>query len=119
MTIQAYIAHRYLNDSLDVYIVKNIDGYLYALQMDAGGQTTWTECGRSGDTVRSEEPPPTVVLPQDSGRVLLEALVRHYQGTEDTRALRRDYDNERKRVDEQNKVIADIALTLAQGGPRG
>jgi hypothetical protein len=42
---------------------------------------------------------PTMTLDDGSARALLDALSRHYEGAEDTRALRRDYDAERKRVD--------------------
>jgi hypothetical protein len=41
--------------------------------------------------------------------------VRHYQGAEDTRALRQDYNAERKRVDELTKVLSDVTKTLAVG----
>lgn len=56
---------------------------------------------------------PTFTLPEDTGRVLLEALMQHYQGSEDTRALRRDYDAERKRVDELVKTLGDVTKALA------
>lgn len=42
-------------------------------------------------------------------RALLEALTRHYSGTEDTRALRKDYDDERKRVDKLAETLSVIA----------
>jgi hypothetical protein len=58
---------------------------------------------------------PSFTLPEDTGRGLLEALVRHYQGAEDTRALRQDYNAERKRVDELTKVLSDVTKTLAVG----
>ena len=38
-------------------------------------------------------------LTGDMARSLLTALVRYYDGGEDTRSLRKDYDAERKRVD--------------------
>lgn len=56
---------------------------------------------------------PTITLRDDAARALADALVRQFQGTEDTRALRRDYDAERQRVDTQAQVIADVARTLA------
>lgn len=43
---------------------------------------------------------PTLQLDGYAARALLDALSRHYEGAEDTRALRRDYDAERKRVDQ-------------------
>jgi hypothetical protein len=38
-------------------------------------------------------------LREDLARALLTALLKHFDGGEDTRNLRRDYDAERKRVD--------------------
>lgn len=38
-------------------------------------------------------------MTDEEGRALLTALNRYYEGGEDTRSLRRDYDAERKRVD--------------------
>jgi len=43
--------------------------------------------------------PATLHLPDDMARALLAALLRWYDGGEDTRSLRRDYDAERARVD--------------------
>lgn len=43
--------------------------------------------------------PPTITIPDEVARALLDALSAHYGGTGDTRALRRDYDAERARVD--------------------
>lgn len=38
-------------------------------------------------------------LSDDEGRALLAGLLRHYNGADDARMLRKDYDAERKRVD--------------------
>lgn len=115
--IRAHIAQRHLLDAIDVYIVDHYDGRMRFLRV-TGDTQSWDDLGRE-DEALTGEPPPTFTLPMDSGRALLEALVHHYQGTEDTRALRRDYDAERRRVDELAKTVADIARTLAQGGPHG
>lgn len=116
--IRAHIAQRHLLDAIDVYIVDHDDGHMRFLHVNEDTQI-WNDLGRE-DEALTGEPPPTFTLPGDSGRALLEALVHHYQGTEDTRALRRDYDAERKRVDTQAQTIALIAQALAaQGGFRG
>lgn len=114
--IQAYVVPGpFLGDTLNVFIVdKHDDGAKRLLQMIDGGAMRWLDLERDGD-VYADDPAPTVQLPYDSGRALLEELTRYYQGAEDTRQLRKDYDAERKRVDEQAKVIADIAKTLAEG----
>jgi hypothetical protein len=59
---------------------------------------------------------PTLTLGSDEARALLDALTRHYQGAEDTRALRRDYDGERKRVDTMIDHLAAVTRMLAGEG---
>lgn len=115
--IEAYLNHGYMADTVRIFLVRKTDYGKHVLHYaHDGGRLSWDEVGeeRTADT-----PAPTIELPGEAARALLESLVRFYQGAEDTRALRRDYDAERKRVDELAKTIADIARTLAQGGPRG
>jgi hypothetical protein len=50
-----------------------------------------------------------LVLTEDRARALLTALIRYYDGGEDTRSLRKDYDAERIRVDRLLNVVSDIA----------
>ena len=65
------------------------------------GTTVWVPGSRhrmlARDGVQHGVEPMT--LSDDDARALLTALVRHYEGGEDNRSLRRDYDAERKRVD--------------------
>jgi hypothetical protein len=56
---------------------------------------------------------PTFTLTDGEARALLEALIRHYHGAEDTRALRRDYDGERARVNQLIGHLAAIGRQLA------
>jgi len=49
---------------------------------------------------------PTLTLTDDMARALMEELTRHYHGADDSRALRRDYDAERKRVDDLTGHLA-------------
>lgn len=56
---------------------------------------------------------PTLVIGDEIARALLDTLTRYYHGAEDTRALRRDYDAERKRVDSLIEHVTAIARTLA------
>lgn len=60
---------------------------------------------------------PLFELDDASARALLDALTRHYAGAEDTRALRRDYDAERKRVDKLTGAVIDLAATLVVPSP--
>jgi len=112
--IKVYIGESFFRDSLDIYIVRKAEGdprYILRLNDDRFSQH-W-EPLPDGAVSSTEEDRPTLSLPFDAGQALLEALVRHYQGAEDTRALRRDYEAERKRVDHHAEVIADIARSLA------
>lgn len=76
---------RYVNITIgdygqDYYRVRQADGtYLHVPEN--------TEC------------PPTISLRDDEAHALLEELLRHYQGSENTRQLRKDYEAERARVD--------------------
>jgi hypothetical protein len=118
MTIKVYLQERFERQSLSVFVVNEHEGWRRILQSGDGGGMRWDELPHVDSDIGDEPAQPTFRFPYDIGRPLLEALVRHYNGAEDTRALRRDYDNERKRVDEQAKVIGDIARLLA-GGTHG
>jgi hypothetical protein len=59
---------------------------------------------------------PTLTLEDDEARALLEALTRYYHGAEDTRALRKDYDAERIRVDKLTATLGDVVKALVSEG---
>lgn len=59
---------------------------------------------------------PTFTLTDDMARALMEELTRYYHGADDSRALRRDYDAERKRVDNLIGHLTFIAANLVPGG---
>lgn len=54
---------------------------------------------------------PTLILEDEIGRALLDALNRHYGGVDDARALRADLDKERARTDKLIGHLADIAAS--------
>lgn len=56
---------------------------------------------------------PTFCVHRDEARAILDALAVHFGGAEDTRALRRDYDAERQRVDTLAATLSTLALKLA------
>lgn len=119
--IEAYLNHGYMADTVRIFLVRKTDYGKHVLHYShEDRRLSWDDIGEENTT---DTPAPTIELPGEAARVLLESLVRFYQGSEDTRALRRDYDAERKRVDTQAQVIADIAQTLAvnarQGGTHG
>jgi hypothetical protein len=55
---------------------------------------------------------PSLRLPDDVARAVMDELIRYYHGSSDTLALRRDYDHERGRAD---KMI-DALITMAARG---
>lgn len=58
---------------------------------------------------------PTLVLDDDEAMSLMNALVSHYQGVDDQRALRKDYDDERARVDKLTDAVISIAQKAIGG----
>jgi hypothetical protein len=54
----------------------------------------------------------TLTLEDAEARALLDALTRYYHGAEDTRALRKDYDGERARVDKLTATLGDVVKAL-------
>lgn len=52
---------------------------------------------------------PTMVLPDEIGRPLLDALTRHYQGASDMHTVRADLLHERGRVDKLTDAVIRIA----------
>lgn len=90
--IKAYIRDTIIG-GLDIAIVLEGDGQARRILHLDGDHPTWADLPEAANTE------PTLRLDDQMARALLDALTRHYQGAEDTRALRRDYDAERARVD--------------------
>lgn len=109
--IRAYIRESYMGlSNINVLIVNHVDGGTpLAMRVDERGNTSWEPI----EGADADFPAPTFTLPHDTGHVLLDALTLHYQGAEDTRQLRQDYNAERARVDKLTGTLADVARTLA------
>ncbi len=116
--IKVHLREQHLSDALDVFIVRQLDGERYVLRMRDSSTFRWESIGRLDAVVSDNIMEPTFVLPFGTDSLLLEALVRHYQGAEDTRQLRKDYDAERKRVDDLTNALVDIARASAERGFR-
>ena len=78
--------------------------WLTQTRNNSGGPVT--TIGQPVDIVMVDHPDhtapptePTMRLPENAARALLDALSKHFGGTTDVMSLRRDYDAERKRVD--------------------
>lgn len=92
----------------------SMDGRPRILRLPVGDQKypDWEEIPPTG--VVDE---PTLRLGTDEARALLDALTNHFHGAEDTRALRRDYDHERERVDTLIGHLAAIGRQLTAPDP--
>lgn len=97
MTARVFVASSDpLRRNLNIGFVNETSGGLWVLKPSLGGQIAT----QSLLDPSHEFPEDSVLsISEEHGRALLQALVEHYQGAEDTRALRRDYDHERQRVD--------------------
>lgn len=117
--IKVYLTEGPFGDSLRVFIIDRREHTPKRLlqTVEDGKALRWEELPAEGAAI-SEPPIPTFTLPYDSGRALLEALTRHYNGAEDTRQLRKDYEAERKRVDMLANSLIDIARASAERGFR-
>lgn len=114
--IRAYIHDSYMAGDLAVSILNEFEpdpgerpARLILRLGDSGSSPIWEPLDYSLG------PKPTLTLGHDAAHALLAALTTHYQGVDDQRALRKDYDAERKRVDGLINVLTDVA----RGGARG
>lgn len=102
-----------VNESLKVVIGRRLMGGVrqYVTKFDSsGGIETCTREQAEGYATE----PPTIDLPTDVARALLEALAQHFGGTGDVRQLRKDHDAERARVD---KLIGTLSVVATRGQP--
>lgn len=116
--IRVYTQDNFAGMSIDIAIIRDIPGDAFSaphrmilrFEQDeaAGPVERWDPVEQPG--VRID---PTMRIGDEEARALLDALTRHFHGAEDTRALRRDYDAERKRVDGLIAVVAASNAALA------
>lgn len=118
MTIRVHLAEGpFGGDTLKVFIIDHQPDYPKRLLLKDGDHWRWTELDSTTASLR-EPFDPTFELPWDTGRALLDALTQHYRGAEDTRALRRDYEAERKRVDTLTQTISDCLRSISSAAGR-
>jgi hypothetical protein len=94
MSIRVRVDENFATGGIDVWVVEKFDAGRRSL-LRPNGQ--WEIAADLGATQLTSDP--SLRLPEYVGRPLLDALIRHYDGAEDTHNLRRDYDAERARVD--------------------
>jgi hypothetical protein len=105
MTIRAYVQDDYRSFGLSVLFVLETEDHPREIARFTDGSFVRWEQVAPGDAIE-----PSLVLPDgDFARALLDTLTRHYHGAEDTRALRRDYESERSRVDQLIGTVSKIA----------
>jgi hypothetical protein len=81
----------------------------HVLHLGPDGARNWESVVPGAST------PPTFHLGDEEATALLAALASHYQGVDDQRALRKDYDHERGRVDKLTDALIGIVQKAAGG----
>jgi hypothetical protein len=96
--IKAQIAGDFLSDGISVRILNESDSVRLVLVPGEDGYTRW-EPFDPQQALSATAPWLTIRLPDEAGRALLDALLRHYQGASDMHTVRSDLLHERGRVD--------------------
>jgi hypothetical protein len=94
-----------LRQQIDFFVGQDHGGGTYTLRQGADILTRVTP----DDT---EPAKPSFCLREDEARALLQSLIRHFDGGEDTRSLRKDYDAERARVDKLIDRLAQPPIVI-------
>lgn len=108
--IKARIAPDFLADGIAVRVTEEGDGHRMLLHYGEDGSARW----RPFEPQPGLDPGITMTLTDEAARVLLDALLRHYEGASDMRTVRSDLLHERDRVDRLIKFIQDIIIQAAQ-----
>jgi hypothetical protein len=94
VSIKAYAEHDWMRDSVRVLVGETNSEGVVTRVMTWFGQVETVEPGTASD------PDAGLLLREDIARAVYEALAEHFgHNGHDTRALRKDYDAERGRVD--------------------
>jgi hypothetical protein len=114
--IRAYVHENYTGFNVDISLVMHPEPGCIDMKpriLHFGDAENWRSL--SWDEIDPAEAVdrPTFRLDHEQARAVLDALTSHFHGAEDTRALRRDYDAERKRVDQLTGALSTLALKLA------
>jgi hypothetical protein len=112
--IKAQIAGDFLGDGISVRITREGDGGRLIMIPGEDGYVRWEEFS-PGPVIGTDSGPwLTIRLPDDAGRALLDALLRHYQGASDMHTVRSDLLHERGRVDKLTDALIRLTDTAAQ-----
>jgi hypothetical protein len=106
-TIDVRVADDFMIDGLAIYIsIKDGPASRRLLRLHDDDAQEWEEVDPATMTK------PTLTLQGEFARALLDALTRHYQGSEDTRTIRADLLHERGRVDQLIGTVSAIATGI-------
>ena len=108
--IKVQVAEDFFNDGIVVRVLMEGDGSRMILRIGENDVTQWVPF----EPGLSAEPYLTVRLPEDAGRALLDALLRHYEGASDMHTVRSDLLHERGRVD---KLTDSLIRLVDRTGP--
>jgi hypothetical protein len=108
---QVHVTDEFMADGISIWISRKFESLDREILRISGDAHTWE---RLPDATVTE---PTFRLDGESAHALLEAMVRHYQGAEDTRTMRQDLLHERTRRDKLEDHIM-FALEMGSRPPR-
>lgn len=108
--IEARIGSNFPADGIDIWIGLKAEGARMILQPGPDGIGSWEILEPGVNPAR-----PTMVLQDEAGRALLDALLRHYEGASDMRTVRSDLLHERGRVDKLTDALIRLTDAAVQG----
>jgi len=108
-TFEAHVSDDFMIDGVAVYISLKHDHGRQILHISSDGTQEWAD----HEPLAPAEP--TLKLPGEAARALLDALLRHYEGAPDMRTARQDLLHERGRVDKLTDAVIGIAQTAGGG----
>ena len=104
--ISVYIGENLLGMDLNISIVQHFENN-FPSQILRLGDGSLARTWETIDPLVHQDP--TLRLSGDEARALLGALMTHFQGTDDQRLLRADYQHERERVDKLTDAVVELA----------
>ncbi len=107
--IEARIGSNFPMDGIDIWIALKSDGERVFLQPGPDGIGNWERTDPA-----SRPAHPTITLQDEAGRVLLDALLRYYEGASDMHTVRSDLLHERGRVDKLTDALIRLTDTVAR-----
>jgi hypothetical protein len=110
MTIRIHIGDDFTRMAVSIYVVDSIDQNRARVMQPEGSMWQWAEV----DPSVGYEVPPTIRLPEDAARALLDSLAAHFGGVSEVQTLRKDYLAERSRVDKLTDALIRLADSWAR-----